>query len=118
MGAGNRVAEERMRLGMSQQELATQVTRLGYPITQTGIDKIEKRDTARPKCLKELAVALRVTQEWLLTGIEPRTQSPDFLLEEIRRDMRQLEVAERDVLFLQFRSLLDIALKKDVKRLK
>lgn len=118
MGTGSRVAEERMRLGMSQQELATQVSRLGYSITQTDIDKIEKRDTARPKCLKELAGALGVTQEWLLTGIEPRSQSHDFLLEEIRRDMRQLDVAEQDTLFMQFRSLLDIALKKEVKRLK
>lgn len=118
MGAGARVADERERLGMSQQELATRVTRLGYKISQTGIDKIEKRDTQRPKCLKELSLALNVTQEWLLTGIEPRTQSHDFILEEMQKDIRQLDVAEQETLFAQFRSLLDIALRKDIKRLK
>lgn len=118
MATGFRVAEERERLGLSQQELASRVSRLGYKITQTGIDKIEKRDTQRPKCLKELAVALNVTQEWLLTGIEPKQPSPDYRIDEIKRELRQLDATEQEILFAQFRSLLDIALRKDLKRTK
>lgn len=72
MGAGTRVASEREALGWSQQKLATAVTRLGYKISQTGIDKIEKRDTLRPKCLKELSIALNVNEDWLLKGREPK----------------------------------------------
>lgn len=72
MNAGSRVAQVRLELDMSQRGLAEAVTRLGYKISQTGIDKIEKRDTARPKCVKELAIALKVTERWLLSGRAPK----------------------------------------------
>lgn len=75
MAAGARVASEREALGYSQQKLATMVTRLGYKITQTGIDKIEKRDAQRPKCAKELAIALNVSEDWLVKGREPKERS-------------------------------------------
>jgi len=113
MAAGYRVAQERDNLKLSQQELADRVTRLGYKISQTGIDKIEKRDTIRPKCLKELAIALNVTQEWLLTGQEPKTAVPDQDFDDIRKDARRLSPDEQETLLTQFRSLLDIALKKE-----
>ena len=112
MKAGFRVAQERMRLGLSQQELAARVTCNGYKISQTGIDKIEKRDTERPKCLKELALALGITEEWLLSGNEPRQQQPETILDDIRRDIRRLNADEQETLFAQLRSLLDIALRK------
>jgi transcriptional regulator with XRE-family HTH domain len=118
MAAGFRVAEERSRLDLSQQQLADRVTRLGYKITQTGIDKIEKRDTARPKCLKELALALNVTQEWLLTGQEPKHIVSDQEFEELRKDARLLPPDEQETLIAQFRSLLHIALKKDRRTLR
>jgi len=118
MATGARVAEERARLDLSQQQLADRVTRLGYKITQTGINKIEKRDTDRPKCLKELAIALNVTQEWLLTGQEPRHATPDADFEELRKDARKLSPSEQETLMAQFRSLLDIALKKERKTLR
>lgn len=76
MNAGYRVAQERGALGLGQRELAEKVTRLGYPISQTGIDKIEKRDTKRPKCVSELSRALNVTDRWLLTGREPKHPPP------------------------------------------
>lgn len=118
MAAGLRVAEEREHLGFSQQELADRVSRLGYKISQTGIDKIEKRDTQRPKCLKELAAALGVTQEWLLNGADPKHPGSDLQMDEIKRDLRQLSDEEQEILFAQFRSLLDIARRKDLKRIK
>lgn len=118
MGAGSRIADERERQGMTQADLAAQVSRLGYKITQQGIDKIEKRDTQRPKCLKELAIALKVTEEWLLTGIEPRDKAHDFRLTELSADIRKLQADEQETLYAQFRSLLDIAIRKDLKKLK
>lgn len=118
MATGTRVAEERARLDLSQQELADRVTRLGYKITQTGINKIERRDTIRPKCLKELAIALNVTQEWLLTGHEPKRAMSDSEFDELRKDARKLPAEEQETLLAQFRSLLDIAMKKERRTLR
>lgn len=59
-------------MGLSQEELAQRVRRQGGEIHQTGIDKIEKRDTSRPRYLKEIAIGLGVTEDWLLTGKEPK----------------------------------------------
>lgn len=118
MAAGMRVAEERANLNLSQQQLADRVSRLGYKITQTGIDKIEKRDTARPKCLKELALALSVTEEWLLNGHQPKHRAADSRIADLIKDARFLSQDEQETLLIQFRSLLDIALRKDRKTLK
>jgi transcriptional regulator with XRE-family HTH domain len=112
MRAGHRVAEERQRLGLSQDELARRVTKLGYPITQTGIDKIEKRDTERPKSLKELALALAVNEEWLLTGKEPKHPTTDRRVEQLMHELRQLDPDEQENLFRQFRALLAVAQEK------
>lgn len=42
---------------------------------QTAVDKIEKRDTQRPRFLKEIAIALGVTEDWLLYGRQPMERS-------------------------------------------
>lgn len=78
MGTGSRIERRRSELGLSQEEVAQRVRRLGGEIHQTGIDKIEKRDTQRPRFLKEIAIALGVHEEWLLSGREPmeRVTSP------------------------------------------
>jgi SOS-response transcriptional repressor LexA len=74
MNAGDRIAEERVAQGVSQQELADRVSRLGGKITQTGIDKMEKRGTERPRYARELAIALNVMQDWILTGKGPKAR--------------------------------------------
>jgi phage repressor protein C with HTH and peptisase S24 domain len=71
MGTGSRIERRRNELKLSQEEVASRVRRLGGEIHQTGIDKIEKRDTQRPRFLKEIAIALGVNEDWLLTGREP-----------------------------------------------
>lgn len=76
MGTGSRIEQRRTNLGFSQEEIASRVRRLGGEIHQTGIDKIEKRDTQRPRFLKEIAIALGVTEDWLLSGKEPM-ERPD-----------------------------------------
>jgi SOS-response transcriptional repressor LexA len=68
MNAGDRIAAERASQNMSQQELSDRVNRLGGKISQTGIDKMEKRGSERPRYIREIAIALNVSQEWLLTG--------------------------------------------------
>lgn len=118
MATGTRVAEERVRQGLSQQELATKVTKLGYKISQTGIDKIEKRDTERPKCLKELAAALGVSEQWLLSGTGNKQPSADAEVQEIVKEIRQLSVAEQESVLAQFRALLGVALAKDRNKIK
>lgn len=72
MKAGMRIAEERQARGLSQQALADKVTRLGYKITQSGIDRIEKRDSERPRGLPEIARALELVEHWLRTGKGPK----------------------------------------------
>lgn len=80
MKAGFRIAQERLAQDLSQQTLADMVNRLGGKITQTGIDKIEKRDTARPRYIKEIAMALGLNDEYLLSGKLPKSRNlaPDL----------------------------------------
>lgn len=113
MAVGSRVAEERNNLGMTQQELAQRVTNLGYKISQTGIDKIEKRNTKRPKCLKELAVALKVTEGWLLNDQMPKHPTSESPSDHLMKDLKLLPPGEQESVLAQFRALLDVAIKKE-----
>lgn len=72
MKAGDRIAQERNAQGLTQQALADKVTRLGRKITQTGINKIETRGSARPLALPEIAKALGVMENWLRDGKGPK----------------------------------------------
>lgn len=85
MNAGNRVELVRLELGLSQDQLAAAVRKLGGDISQTGIDKIEKRDAKRPRCLPELADALGVSEHWLMTGKGQRAREMS-----IDKQLRQL----------------------------
>lgn len=62
---GQRVAWARERLELSQEELARKAG-----VSQSTIGNIEAGIRARPRQLLELAKALNVTQEWLLTGTD------------------------------------------------
>jgi transcriptional regulator with XRE-family HTH domain len=117
MAVGSRVAEERQIQGITQQELASRVTKLGYKISQTGIDKIEKRNTQRPKCLKELAIALKVTEGWLLTGQQPKHPTPTKQSEQLLKEVKLLSPEDQETVLAQFRALLDVALRKERKKI-
>lgn len=80
MRAGDRIAQERIAQGLTQDQLASMVKRLGGSISQTGIDKMEKRGSERPRFLAEIAQALNVTEEWLLFGREPKLRPPTNLI--------------------------------------
>jgi transcriptional regulator with XRE-family HTH domain len=58
MTLGERIRLAREARGWSQRQLAEAVTDLGFNISQTGIDKIEKRAGRRPRCWPELAKLL------------------------------------------------------------
>ena len=113
MAAGQRAAAERQALNLTQEEIARRVSRLGYQISQTGIDKMEKRDTMRPKFAKELAEALGITEQWLLTGREPKHHDSDTRMDTIIRDARRLSADEQQNVYAQFRALLAVALQRD-----
>ena len=73
---------------MTQEDLASRVRKLGGNISQTGIDKTEKRDAKRPRYSAEIAQALNVSERWLLTGQGPkhRSASIDAQLEALPPD--------------------------------
>lgn len=83
MNAGERIAQERIAQKLSQQELANRVNRLGGRISQTGIDKMEKRNSERPRFTREIALALGVTDDWLVKGRPPKYRAKDAEGEEL-----------------------------------
>lgn len=68
---GPRIAALRAERGIKQTALADAVE-----MTQQGIQSIEAGKVKRPKQLKEIAAALRTTEDWLLTGIGPKDAFP------------------------------------------
>lgn len=82
-GLGDRVKVEREAKTRpdgkkwAQADLAAEVTRLGFPITQPGIGNIESGKTKKPMCISELARALAVEVSWLRTGRGPK-HAPQF----------------------------------------
>lgn len=68
---GERVALRRSKLGMSQAALADTVG-----MKQQGIVSIEAGDVARPRLLREIAAALKTTDQWLLWQEGPEESAP------------------------------------------
>jgi len=64
---GPRIAALRAEMGISQTELADAVE-----MKQQGIAAIEAGGVKRPGKLREIAAALRTSQDWLLTGKGPK----------------------------------------------
>lgn len=58
---GQRVAQRRQALKLSQGALAQLIG-----MKQQGVVSIEQGDVSRPRLLRELAVALKTTEQWLL----------------------------------------------------
>lgn len=73
---GERVAAERERLELTQEELAKRVSRAGFKIGQQGIAQIERRGDTQPRCIVELAEALEVNLDWLKHSRGPKQRVP------------------------------------------
>lgn len=108
MGAGTRIAERRQELGLSQQELAGRVNRLGGKISQTGIDKLEKRDAVRPRHLKEIARALDVSEDWLISGRLPKTRQEQSEIDAVISEIGQLSQAEQQIILQNLKTQIEL----------
>lgn len=65
--SGDQVKEARLRLRLSQQQLAARMQTEGVPIEQDALSRIESGDRlVQDFELKALAKSLRVSVEWLL----------------------------------------------------
>lgn len=69
---GERIEEERRSRGWSQQRLVDRVRAEGGKLTQSGLDKLEKRSSQMSKASTYIARALGVNHDWLLTGKGPK----------------------------------------------
>lgn len=72
---GDRIAEYRRRIGLSQGELAERVG-----MKQQGIQSIEAGKSRNPRQLIEIARALGVTPDFLKTGFRSGVGAPDTVL--------------------------------------
>lgn len=66
---GERVQKRRETLGLTQTDLATKVG-----MKQQGVDAIEHGVVERPRLMREIAAALRTTEQWLLWEEGPADQ--------------------------------------------
>ncbi|WP_170149843.1 XRE family transcriptional regulator [Rhodoplanes roseus] len=85
---GRRVASRRAKLKMSQAALAEAVG-----MKQQGIVAIEHGDVSRPRMLREIAAALRTTQEWLLWEDGPEEADSPPLIRPGGPERSEVEVA-------------------------
>lgn len=82
MGIADRVKELRKEREWSQEDLAEAMTQNGFPITQTGISRIERGSDPKPPTLRALARTLEVTVDNLMgpdAEDEPTPSIPDRL---------------------------------------
>jgi transcriptional regulator with XRE-family HTH domain len=76
---GERVADARKEKGWSQSELAERIRRLNRALKtkQSTIQSLESGDVERPRFLRELGIALDLSEKWLLTGQGPRARESE-----------------------------------------
>lgn len=65
---GDRIRERREELQLTQQDLIERMKKAGSQISQQALSQAETGETKRTKYLAEIAVGLRTTDRWLLTG--------------------------------------------------
>lgn len=113
--AGNRIAQERIDQGLSQEALAEKVRRLGGEITQGGIDKLEKRDSARPRFAKEIATALGVSEDWLIYGKMPKKRGVQTDLQKAVAEALTFDEAEQQMILATLQTMIDVARQRHAK---
>lgn len=117
MAAGNRVREERVNRGWTEETLAKALTRAGYPITQSGVHRLEERDVKRPKCTRELCAIFGITENWLISGRGEKHLPPiDREIDRLVNDLRRLSVKDQEIIIAGARVQVDVALKNQSPR--
>lgn len=106
---------ERTAQGMSQEGLATAVRRLGGQISQGGIDKIEKRDTERPRFIKEIAQALNVSEDWLLHNRQPKARNLEPEFQAMVNEIVSFDATHQIMIMATLRAQIDNARKHGAK---
>jgi len=86
---GQRVAARRLKRGHTQDSLAHAVG-----MKQQGIDNIEKGVVKRPRLIREIAVELGTSQEWLLWKEGPE-ETDDAELSEIMELLKSAPANKR-----------------------
>lgn len=76
---GERIEQELQAQGIGHKELAVRVKKFGFDIVPDTISKIVARGTKRPHGAREIALALNLELEWLLTGRGPKYKVPPKL---------------------------------------
>ena len=104
---GERIEQERVRLGWSQQQLADRVRDAGGKITQSGIDRLEKRGSSKSASSVYIAKALGVNHDWLTSGKGARDT-----LRSIDRKMELLSPDDFDDLYEDFEAIIDSRLER------
>lgn len=112
MNAGGRIAQERGEQGLTQQQLADLVVARGGTISQTGIDKIEKRDSERPRYIREIALSLNVTEEWLIHGKQPRYRNMESEVKTLMTEIRELPEQDQTMILASLRAQIEVVKKR------
>jgi transcriptional regulator with XRE-family HTH domain len=104
---GDRIEHERRERGWSQQQLVNRIKAAGGKISQSGLDKLEKRSSSMSTQSMYIARALGVNHDWLLTGKGPKEE-----LKSIDRKLELLPQDDFDDLYDDFSAIIDKRLEK------
>lgn len=104
---GDRIEAERRQRGWSQQQLVDRVRALGGKLSQSGLDKLEKRGSTKSSASIHIARALGVNHDWLVTGKGAKEQ-----LRSIDRQLELLPQDDFDDLYDDFTAIIEKRLEK------
>ena len=104
---GERVEAERLARNWTQQKLADEVKRHGGSISQSSVDKLEKRRSKKSTSSVYLARALGINHDWLITGKGPRAG-----LSSVDAKLQLLPQDDIDDLYDDFAAIIDRRLEK------
>lgn len=104
---GERIEAERRARGWSQQQLVDKVRAAGGSISQSGLDKLEKRGSNKSNASTHIARALGVNHDWLITGKGTREA-----LRSIDQKLELLPQDDFDDLYDDFSAIIEKRMEK------
>lgn len=104
---GDRIEQERLAKGWTQQRLADEVVKAGGKIVQAGVNGLEKRSSKKSNQSIYIARALGVNHDWLLTG-----KGPKEALKSLDTKLQLLPQDDFDELYDDFSAVIDRRLEK------
>lgn len=104
---GDRVREVREERGLSQDQLTAMVRKAGAKLADSAIGQLELRSSRSSRSSREIAIALGVNHDWLLTG-----KGPKELLKSIDRKLQLLPQDDFDDLYDDFTAIIEKRMEK------